>query len=130
MPLADVPAVALFVERAQAVKPGFELTDENREAVAEICRRLDGLPLAIELAAARVKLLDAGGDRSTGSRSGSTCSPAAPATAERQRTLRDAIEWSYNLLEPTASRRCSRASASSSAAASLEPAETPLPARR
>ena len=54
---ADSPAVRLFAERAQEVKPSFELTDENVEAVAEICRRLEGIPLAIELAAARVKLL-------------------------------------------------------------------------
>ena len=54
---ADSPAVQLFVERAQEAKPSFELTDDNLEAVAEICRRLEGIPLAIELAAARVKLM-------------------------------------------------------------------------
>src|SRR5581483_7945708 len=99
-PLGDAPAVRLFVERAQAVKPGFALTDENADAVAALCRRLDGLPLALELAAARVKLLSPQAilnrleDRLDLLAGGSSDLPA------RQRTLRDAIEWSYNLLEP------------------------------
>jgi predicted ATPase/class 3 adenylate cyclase len=97
--LARYEAVQLFVERAQAVKPGFELSEENAGAVAEICARLDGLPLAIELAAARVRLfspqalLQRLGKRFELLRGGARDLP------ERQQTLRDAIDWSYDLLE-------------------------------
>jgi non-specific serine/threonine protein kinase len=99
-PLQPAPAGRLFVERAQAVKPSFELTDENAAAVEEICRRLDGLPLALELAAARVKLLT---PRAILDRLGQRLDllgGGAGDLPERQRTLRGAIEWSYNLLEP------------------------------
>jgi len=91
-------AVALFVERAQEILPDFELTDEDVALIAEICRRVDGLPLAVELAAARLKLLPlqtllkrleerllilTGGPRDL---------------PERQQTLRNTLEWSYELL--------------------------------
>jgi predicted ATPase len=92
---ADSAAVQLFVERAQEVKPSFELTDDNLEAVAEICRRLEGIPLAIELAAARVKLLTP--DQIVGRLADKRLSFLTG--GDRQETLRDAIEWSYNLLD-------------------------------
>jgi predicted ATPase/class 3 adenylate cyclase len=97
-------AVRLFVDRARAVRPDFALTDENATAVAEICRRLDGLPLAIELAAARLRLFspevlrDRLDDRLGLLRSGPRDLP------ERQQTLRAAMDWSYNLLEPAEQR--------------------------
>ena len=96
--LSRYEAIALFVERATAVRPEFALSDDNAAAVAEIVVRLDGLPLAIELAASRTKILSPQAimDRL---RAGSPVllSRVADAPA-RQRTLRGAIEWSYNLL--------------------------------
>ncbi|MFN8472635.1 MAG: tetratricopeptide repeat protein [Anaerolineae bacterium] len=100
--LSTYPSVDLFVQRAEAVQPNFALTDDNADAVIEICQRLDGLPLALELAAARVRLLPPhaiaarlthrlqllkGGPRD------------APA---RQQTMRDTITWSYDLLDDSA----------------------------
>jgi len=91
-------AVRLFVERARAVAPGFRLTSGNAAAVAEICRRLDGLPLAIELAAARVKLLPPQAlltrlDDRMGLLTG-----GALDLPERQRTLRTTLDWSFGML--------------------------------
>jgi len=99
-PLDEERAVNLFLARAQAVKPGFELTDENRDAVAGICRRLDGLPLALELAAARVKLLSPEAILRRLGESLDLLTGGASDLPSRQRTLRDAIDWSYQLLEP------------------------------
>ncbi len=97
--LTQYEALRLFIERAQGVKPGFEVTSENAPAVAEICVRLDGLPLAIELAAARVKLLppqkilERLGSRLKLLKGGARNLP------ERQQTLKGAIDWSHELLE-------------------------------
>jgi predicted ATPase/class 3 adenylate cyclase len=96
--LAQVAAIALFVDRARAVSPEFRLTAENAPAVADICARVDGLPLAIELAAARVRLLspDAICDRLSNRLA--LLASSAPGVSERQRTLRGTIQWSYDLL--------------------------------
>jgi hypothetical protein len=91
-------SVSLFVERAHAVAPGFELTDANAGAVAEICRRLDGLPLAIELAAARVRLLPPQELASRLDQRFSLLTGGARDLPERQRTLRNTLDWSYGLL--------------------------------
>jgi predicted ATPase/class 3 adenylate cyclase len=98
--LEQFEAVQLFVERARAVRPEFRLDDENAAAVADICRRLDGLPLAIELAAARLRLFSPEALRD---RLGSRLELLRSTTRdlpERQQTLRATIEWSYLLLEP------------------------------
>jgi predicted ATPase len=96
--LVEVPSVALFVQRAQMIDPGFRLTDENSHAVAELCVRLDGLPLAIELAAARTQLLS---PRMMLERMGQRLSLLhweAQDLPVRQHALRSAIAWSYELL--------------------------------
>ncbi|MEO8631805.1 MAG: adenylate/guanylate cyclase domain-containing protein [Chloroflexota bacterium] len=97
--LAQSDAVKLFVERARAVKPDFMVTAENAAAVAEICHRLDGLPLAIELAAARVKLLAPQAMLPRLKKGLDLLASTSPDRADRQRTLRGAIAWSYDLLD-------------------------------
>jgi len=97
--LSQFASVALFVERAMAVRPGFAVDPANAPAIAEICVRLDGLPLAIELAAARVRVLT---PQAILSRLGDQLSLLAGGASNlpaRQQTLRGAIGWSHDLLE-------------------------------
>ena len=97
--LAASPAVALFVDRARAVRPDFALTEGNAAAVVAICRRLEGLPLAIELAAARTRLLDPAALLERLSTSLDALGTGAVDMPERQRTLRATVEWSVGLLD-------------------------------
>jgi len=102
--VAASEAVRLFAERAVAVDPGFALDAANLGAVAEIARRLDGLPLAIELAAGRVKALPPKAMLARLERALPLLVGGPRDLPDRQRTLRDTIEWSYALLGPTARR--------------------------
>jgi non-specific serine/threonine protein kinase len=98
--LAGVEAVRLFVERAALARPGFRLTDDNAAAVVGICRRLDGIPLAIELAAARARVLAPAQILARLEDASRLLTAGARTAAPRQQTLRATIEWSYRLLEP------------------------------
>ena len=100
--LEGVESVRLFVQRAEAVMPGFELSDDNAAAVARICRALDGLPLAIELAAARIRVLGPDGMAQRIGERLALLTRRAPDLAERQRSLRATIEWSVRLLDEPA----------------------------
>ena len=108
--LSRLPAIELFVERAQAVKHQFALTKENAPVVAAICSRLDGLPLAIELAAARIKLLSPSAMLTRLESRLSLLTGGARDLPTRQQTLRNTVGWSYGLLneaEQTLLRRFS-----------------------
>jgi predicted ATPase len=106
--VSQYEAVRLFIERAVAVKPGFEVTNENAPAVAEICARLDGLPLAIELAAARIKLLPPAAILHRLANRLGLLQSGARDLPDRQKTLRGAIAWSYDLLDEPGKRLFAR----------------------
>ena len=109
--IAQVPAVALLVTLAQAADPRFELTAENAEAVAEICVRLDGLPLAIELAAARFRLLPPRALLARLENRLQLLTGGQRDLPTRHQTLRATLDWSYDLLEPADRRLFARLSA-------------------
>ena len=94
----DFPALMLFVERARAVRPDFKLTTDNIQTIAAICAHLDGLPLVIELIAARMRLMSPQALLERLSAQFVLTADGMRAPSERQRTLRNAIDWSYHLL--------------------------------
>ncbi len=96
----DNEAVSLFIERAAAAKPAFKPTEENLPIIADICRRLDGLPLAIELAAARIRILSPQAILAKLANRLNLLSGGTRDLPARQQTMRGAVEWSYQLLEP------------------------------
>jgi predicted ATPase/DNA-binding SARP family transcriptional activator len=108
--LAAIPAVQLFIDRARAVQHDFVLDDATREAVAEICIRLDGVPLALELAAARMRSMSPAQLAERLPERFRVLAGSRRATDPRHRTLRDLVQWSYDLLTPTEQRLFERLS--------------------
>lgn len=102
--LAAIPAVHLFVERARAARPDFVLHPDNADAVAMLCRRLDGLPLAIELAAVRCRVFSPTGLLERIEQRLALLAGGLPHLPARQQTLRATLEWSYRLLDPQRQR--------------------------
>ena len=121
-PFVQAPAVALFLERATGSDPDFALTEENASAIVDVCRRVDGFPLAIELAAARVKALPPALLLNRLERRLSVLTRGGPDLPPRQRTMRDAVAWSYDLLDP-AEQALFRGIASFTGGFTLEAAE-------
>ncbi|MGH9971798.1 MAG: protein kinase domain-containing protein [Pyrinomonadaceae bacterium] len=121
--LQEIGAVKLFVERARSARPNFALVEENARSVAEICTQLDGLPLAIELAAARVKILSAQTIRAKLGNRLKLLTGGARDLPARQQTMRGAVEWSYELLTEE-EKRLFRQLAVFSGGFTLEAAET------
>src|SRR5438105_3051134 len=109
--LSHYAAVALFLQRAQAVKPDFQITNANARAIAEICARLDGLPLAIELAAARIKLLPPQALLTRLDQRLNVLTGTSRDVPTRQQTLRNTIAWSYDMLHTEEQRLFRRLSA-------------------
>ena len=106
--LERVESIALFANRARSVRPDFAITRENAGAIAEICTRLDGLPLALELAAARIRLLGPAAMLGRLARRLPLLTGGPRDLPERQQTLRDTIAWSYQLLTPDEQRLFAR----------------------
>lgn len=102
--VSQYAAVELFIQRAKSIKPDFHVTNENAPAIAEICHRLDGLPLAIELAAARVKMLTPHEMLARLEHRFDLLRGGVRDLPERQQTLRSAIDWSYDLLDESAQK--------------------------
>jgi predicted ATPase len=103
LPLPEIEqydAIRLFVERARAILPDFELTANNAVPIARLCRRLDGIPLAIELASARINVLSVAQIDSRLKKQIGLLGEATYITTGHHRTLRTAIDWSYDLLAP------------------------------
>ncbi len=108
--LRACPSVALFLQRAEKVKPGFSITEGNAGSIAAICRQLDGLPLALELAAARVRILEPAVLLQRLDHALDLLTSGDRDLPLRQRTLRATISWSYSLLDPSEQQLLRRAS--------------------
>src|SRR5262249_7042292 len=102
--LGSIPAVALFVRRAHEVNPDFTLTHDNAHEIAGICQRLDGIPLALELAAERLQVLSPKLLLSRLDRRLPLLTHGPRDLPERQQTLRRMLDWSYDLLDPREQR--------------------------
>lgn len=107
-PLAEESSVNLFTERARAVKPDFEVTADNADVISRVCATVDGMPLAIELAAARIRVLSPAELLERLDRQLTVLVSGARDLPERQQTLRRTIEWSAQLLEPAQNRLLAR----------------------